>query len=59
MVIFAWILWVLFILKITFVIAVVTGTCIAISGGKNVQLRVSGGILIDIAVFVFLTLYLF
>ena len=59
MVIFAWILWVLFILKITFVIAVVTGTTIAISSGKNVQLRVSEGILIDIAVFVFLTLYLF
>lgn len=59
MVIFAWILWVLFILKFTFVIAVITGTSIAISSGKNVQLRVSGGILIDIAVFVFLTLYLF
>lgn len=59
MVIFAWILWILFILKFTFVIAVITGTSIAISSGKNVQLRVSGGILIDIAVFVFLTLYLF
>ena len=59
MVVFAWILWSIFILEFTFIAAIIVGTIIAFGQGKNVRLTVPLRIFFDIAIFVFLTMYLF
>ncbi len=59
MVVFAWILWSLFIVEFLFIFACILASCIAIGQGKEVEVKFSFHTLFDIVVFIFLTLYLF
>ena len=59
MIVFGWILWSMFILDFTFTAAVVVGTIIAFGQGNNVRVTIPFRIIFDIAVFIFLTMYLF
>lgn len=60
MVIFAWILWGLYILIYSLGLALIAGSFIAFCNGENVKLKFNSlTFLINIAVFVFLNLYLF
>lgn len=61
MIVFAWILWSIYILTFFIQFAIILGGCFALNDPtKEVHLRVNIiDLLINIAVFVFLTLYLF
>ncbi len=59
MIIFAWILWSLFIVEFLFIFAIIIATGIAMGQGKEVEAKFSFHTLFDIVVFIFLTLYLF
>lgn len=58
--VFAWILWIIFILYFVFNIAVITGKLISIGQGNKVNPNNNiVGSIICVAAFIFLTLYLF
>lgn len=60
MIIFAWILWGLYILGFTAVAAIGVASIAAINDGREVHLRLNlFSVLMNIAVFVFLNIYLF
>ena len=60
MLVFAWILWSIYILMFTIHIAIFVGCIIAINEGRNVKFNINiFEIIINIAVFVFLNIYIF
>ena len=60
MIVFAWILWSLYILGFTAVAAIAVASVAAINDGREVHLEINFfSLLLNIAVFVFLSLYLF
>ena len=60
MIVFAWILWSLYILGFTMVAAMGVASIAAINDGREVHLKLNLlSVLMNIAVFVFLSIYLF
>ncbi len=60
MIIFAWILWSLYILGFTIVTAVVVSSIAAINDSREVHININLlSVLMNVAVFVFLSIYLF
>lgn len=60
MVIFAWILWSLYVLGFTAILAIGVASIAAVNDGREIHLKLNLlSVLMNIAVFVFLNIYLF